>query len=180
MILAFAGRRVDALNAAVPRFPLANVPLVRSRIRKLLEEHAPYAVVSSAACGVDLIALSEASALGVRCQIVLPFSRGRFRSTSVTDRPGEWGRLFDEVLNDADADATGAVLELQEGPDDNAYLVVNQTILDVVATLMNARHQPARAVLVWDGASSGDHDVTEQFGIEARRRGLALIELPTL
>ena len=178
MILAFAGRRVDALNAAVPRFPLANVPLVRSRIRKLLEEHAPYAVVSSAACGVDLIALSEASALGVRRQIVLPFSRGRFRSTSVTDRPGEWGRLFDEVLNDADA--TGAVLELQEDPDDNAYLVVNRTILDVVATLMNARHQSARAVLVWDGASSGDHDMTEQFGIEARRRGLALIELPTL
>jgi hypothetical protein len=178
MILAFAGRRVDAVNAAVPRFPLANVPLVRGRIRKLLEEHAPYAVVSSAACGVDLIALSEASALGVRRQIVLPFSRGRFRSTSVTDRPGEWGGLFDEVLNDADA--TGAVLELKEGPDDNAYLVVNRTILDVVATLMNARHQPARAVLVWDGASSGEQDVTEQFGIEARRRGLALIELPTL
>ena len=178
MIFAFAGRRVDASNATVPRFPLANVPLVRGRIRKLLEEHAPYAVVSSAACGADLIALSEARALGVGRQIVLPFSRDRFRSTSVTDRPGDWGRLFDEVL--ADADATGAVLELQEAPDDDAYLVVNRTILDVVATLMQDRHQSARAVLVWDGASSGDQDVTEKFGMEARRRGLGLIEVPTL
>ena len=178
MIFALAGRRVDALNATMPRFPLANVPLVRGRIRKLLEEHPPYAVVSSAACGADLIALSEARALGVRRQIVLPFARDRFRSTSVTDRPGEWGRLFDEVLDDADA--TGRVLELQEVPDDNAYLVVNRTILDIVAAWMQERHQSGRAVLVWDGVSSGDHDVTEEVGMEARRRGLGLIEVPTL
>ena len=178
MILAFAGRRLDPDNAAVPRFPPSNVPLVRSRIRKLLGEYPCHTVVSSAACGVDLIALDEATALGIRCQIVLPFSRDRFRRTSVSDRPGDWDRLFEESLREADT--RGAVLELREDAEANAYLVVNRTILDVAEGLMKQHGQPARAVLVWDGVSSGDHDVTEQFGVEARKRGFALIELRTL
>lgn len=178
MILAFAGRRVDELNASVPRFPLSNVALVRSRIRKLLEECQAQTVISSAACGVDLIVLDEASALGIRRQVVLPFSRDQFRSTSVSDRPGDWGRLFEKALDDAEA--RGELLELQEAADANAYLVVNRMILDVAEALMNQHGQPARAVLVWDGASTGDHDVTEQFGVEARKRGFALIELRTL
>ncbi|MEO8049024.1 MAG: hypothetical protein ABI833_01295 [Acidobacteriota bacterium] len=174
MILAFAGRRVDAPDAATPRFPIANLAIVRGRIRKLLQDRAPSDVISSAACGADLIALSEAAALGVVRKIVLPFSRDRFRSTSVTDRPGDWGPLYDEVLGG------GEVIELQEEPDDGAYLVVNCTILDMTSALMNEKGQPGSAVLVWEGASRGEHDLTEAFGVEARKRGLAVIEVLTI
>src|SRR5512132_2741627 len=145
MIFALAGRRVDAVNAAVPRFPLSNVPLVRTRIRKLLGEYHPHNLVSSAACGVDLIALDEATALGIPCQVILPFSRDQFRSTSVSDRPGDWGKLFDKLLQDADA--RGGVLELQEAADTNAYLAGNRRSLDVAQDLMKLHRQPARAVL---------------------------------
>ena len=69
MILAFAGRRMDAAGAAPPRFPLTNVALVRRRIRALLEAHSATAIVSSAACGADLIALGEAGALGYAAKL---------------------------------------------------------------------------------------------------------------
>ncbi len=178
MILSFAGRRVDAPDAATPRFPLANVAIVRGRIRQLLRDRAPSAVISSAACGADLLVLSEAAALGMTRKIVLPFSRDRFRGTSVTDRPGHWGPLYDEVLGHGES--RGEVIELQEEPDDRAYLAANRTILDMTIALMNEQRQPGSAVLVWEGASRGEHDLTEAFGMEARNRGLAVIEVLTI
>ena len=63
MIVALAGRRIDAVNAKERRFPLANVELVRKRIREMLKTEDATAVVCSAACGADLIALSEAASL---------------------------------------------------------------------------------------------------------------------
>jgi len=178
MIFAFAGRRIDAVNAEQPRFPLSKVSLVRSRVRTLLRTHATAAVVSSAACGADLIALTEARALRLRCKIVLPFSRDRFRTSSVTDRPGNWGAAYDQTMDDAEA--SGDVIVLDETPGEDAYLVVNRAIIDATAALMNECRQPGSAVLVWEGASKGDHDVTEEFGIEARKRGLSVIEVLTL
>jgi hypothetical protein len=70
-----------------------HVPLVRRRIVDLLAEEHTEALVCSAACGADLIALEEAERLGLRRRIVLPFSPRQFRETSVTDRP-EIGDLF--------------------------------------------------------------------------------------
>jgi hypothetical protein len=102
MIIALAGRRVDAPGAKPPRFPLQNVDLVRMRVRVMLEARAAKVVVCSAACGADLIALSEAGSLGLRRRVVLPFDRKRFRDTSVTDRPGGWGPVYDQVLDDVE------------------------------------------------------------------------------
>jgi hypothetical protein len=175
MILAFAGRRIDPLDAPAPRFPLDNVPRVRSRVGKLLEESTATVVVSSAACGADLIALSEAKARGVPCRIVLPCSRDQFRRTSVVDRPGDWGPLFDRML-----DAAESVVELGAQPSESAYLQANLTICDTVASLTEQYHQMAQAVLVWDGIPVDEHDVTEEFGVEARRRGFGVIEILTV
>src|ERR1019366_7008755 len=99
MIIALAGRRVDSADAKESRFPLRNVGIVRTRARAALKEIGATALVSSAACGADLIALSEAGKLGLRRRVVLPFERSRFRDTSVTDRPGDWGPLYDQVLD---------------------------------------------------------------------------------
>jgi hypothetical protein len=162
MILALAGRRVDSADAKEPQFPLWNVETVRARARAVLQEKGATALVSSAACGADLIALWEAGQLGLRRRVILPFERRRFRETSVTDRPGEWGPLYDQVL------------------DDEAYSAANRAILDEALALAKADHTPAAAVLIWDGVSRGDHDLTEHFGAEARRRGLAVTEVPTI
>ena len=91
MIIALAGRRIDAADADTQRFPVENIELVRRRLRELFERERPEALVSSAACGADLIALDEAGALGIRRRVILPFDRRRFRETSVIDRPGRLG-----------------------------------------------------------------------------------------
>ncbi len=79
MVIALSGRRIDAADALESRFPLANVEIVWRRIRSMLKEQATRVLVSSAACGADLIALSEANSLGIASRIVLPSSPERFK-----------------------------------------------------------------------------------------------------
>jgi hypothetical protein len=178
MIIALAGRRVDSADAEQHRFPLWNVETVRVRTRAVLKEKGATALVSSAACGADLIALSLAGELGLRRRVILPFERSRFRETSVVDRPGDWGPLYDRVLDDVEA-ANDLVI-LQNASDDDAYSAANREILDQAVELANAVHQPATAVLIWDGVSRGEHDLTDEFGVEARKRALAVTEVQTL
>jgi hypothetical protein len=178
MILAVAGRRIDGSDAKDSHFPLRNVDLVRQRVRALLHGSAASTMVSSAACGADLIALSEARELRLRRRIILPFVRDRFRITSVADRPGNWGPLYDEILDEAEA--SGDLIVLVESSDEHGYRVANRVILDATSAFMKELRQPASAVLVWEGASRGDADITEDFGIEAKRRGLPVLEVLTI
>ena len=97
MIVALAGRRIDKPDADAPRFPLTGVDLVRGRLHHLLSEKKVTTFVCSAACGADLLALAAARDLGIRRRVILPFTRERFRVTSVVDRPGDWGPLFNAV-----------------------------------------------------------------------------------
>lgn len=109
--IALAGRRIDAPDAETPRFPLANVPLVRDRLRAFFVERGAGTLVCSAACGADLVALEAAKSLGMRCRIVLPFDPARFRQTSVTDRPGDWGPTYDRLVETARREGDLVVLE---------------------------------------------------------------------
>jgi hypothetical protein len=178
MIIALAGRRVDTAGAKPPRFPLENVDLVRTRVRAMLETQGAKVLVCSAACGADLIALSEAGSLGLRRRIVLPVHRKRFRDTSVTDRPGDWGAEYDRILDDVQA--KGDLVVMETTTDAEAYSAANLAILDEAASLAKQLHYATCAALVWDGVSRGVHDITEEFGIEARKRGLAVIEVRTV
>ena len=70
-VVALAGRRIDAADAANPFSPRQ----VRGRSRSvaaLLRAERIEALVCSAACGADLIALEAAGALGLRRRVVLP------------------------------------------------------------------------------------------------------------
>src|SRR3954454_21697157 len=97
-VVALAGRRMDAPGTEPPRFPLENVPVVRQRLAAMLAKESAVALGFSAACGANLIALEEAERLALRRRIVLPFSPERFRETSVVDRPGDWGPVFDRLI----------------------------------------------------------------------------------
>jgi hypothetical protein len=179
VIIALAGRRVDAPNAETVRFPLANVPLVSQRLVDLFEREAATALISSAACGADLVAMTVAGARGMRRRVVLPFDRDRFRVTSVTDRPGDWGAVYDRVL--VELDSTDDVVTLEEQAEAaQAYVVVNQVILHEAVALARQSNTEAIAVLVWEGAPRGSDDVTAAFAEEAQKRGLRVEQVKTL
>jgi hypothetical protein len=178
-VVALAGRRVDAANTGTARFPLANVPLVRERVRVELEHSRSEALVCSGACGADLLAAAAAMDLGIRTRIVLPFSVERFRNTSVVDRPGDWGPVFDRVLERAGAYGD---LEIVENRVDEsaAYAAVNHRILDDAQSQATTLQCEAVAFIVWEGRSRGEGDLTQAFRDEALRRRLRVIEVRTL
>ena len=178
MIIALAGRRVDAADAKENRFPDKNVGMVRERIRSMLQTHDAAVLVSSAAWGADLLALSEAGKLGLRRRVVLPFDRKKFRSTSVTDRRGDWGPLYDWVLNEVEKN--GDLLVMQLDSEDEAYAETNHAIVDQALSLGQELQFPVAAVLVWDGRSRGRGDLTEEFGVYARNKSIPVVDVMTL
>jgi hypothetical protein len=183
MIIALAGRRVDPVDAPTVRFPLANRDLVRQRLREAFIGLSARVLVCSAACGADLLALDIAGALGIVRHIILPFPEPRFREMSVTDRPGNWGPLFDQIC--AEVRAAGRLTTLPStASEDAAYLDAEVAILDSAVALA-AQHegqlsQATRALAVWDGQSRGPDDLTELFAREATRRGIPVTHISTL
>lgn len=185
MIIALAGRRVDTEGATVPRFPSANVETVRQRIRQALLDHPATALVASAACGADLLALDEAGKQGMRRHIILPFPRAEFRSGSVTDRPGDWGPLYDQICDDVEAHGDLVVLDAAGDPD-AAYALATTRILDEAQQL--AATQPGAggigggvtAIAVWDLVARGPDDLTVAFATQAVERKIPVVNISTL
>ena len=178
MILALSGRRIDPPGRYPARFPLMNGELVGERIRHLLERHAVTAIVCSAACGADLLALREAGSLGIKRKVVLPYDRELFKKTSVLDRPGDW-RFYDGTIDQVAANQD--LITLAAGPDDEAaYAAANQAILENAQILGRSGGEEVRAVLIWDGKSRGVGDFTEAFGSAARQQGISIMEVFTL
>jgi hypothetical protein len=178
MIVAVAGRRVDAHDAPVARFPLANVALVQQRLDEFFARQAATAMVSSGACGADLAALTVAGARGMRRRLVLPLSRAEFRASSVTDRPGDWGPVYDRVL--AELDPSGDVVTLAgQAAGDAAYAAANDVILDEAALLARKNATEVIALLVWEGAPRDGADMTAAFGEAARTRGYRVEQVKT-
>ncbi|HEY7022514.1 MAG TPA: hypothetical protein VH349_15460 [Ktedonobacterales bacterium] len=178
IVLALAGRRIDA-DGAPPRFPLKQAPSVKGRLTRLLRDLQPDALVCSAACGADLLALEAAMALNIPVTIVLPFAPEQFRETSVVDRPGDWGRRYDAVMKRATNGATAGcihVIEPPSGQDDDVYVAATDAILDDAQKLAgevggSSDETELVAVVVWEGASRGEGDLTEYFRQGALERG---------
>jgi hypothetical protein len=182
VIVALAGRRIDGADADVERFPHRDQADVRGRLLQLFVERQVDTLVCAAACGADLLALDAASELGLRRRIVLPFSPARFRETSVIDRPGPWGALFDRIVTEVEASGDLVTLGLDEHPE-AAYATNNRAILDEALMVAAPTNDPAAsvlAVIVWDQVSRGPDDMTADFGREAMLRGLTVLEVPTL
>jgi hypothetical protein len=177
MILALAGRRIDGNDAEEERFPLRNVERVGLAVKEVLLQNGVTALVSSAACGADLLGLSEAGKLGIRRRVVLPFSRERFRAESVTDRPGNWGPLYDLIVDQVEA--MGDLVSQKAQPRADPFEATNHEILNEALALGAGSREQVAAALVWDGMRSGEQDYTAAFADEARRRGLRILEVIT-
>jgi hypothetical protein len=180
-IVALAGRQIDASDIDQPRFPIEAVPTVRRRLAQLLGDERAKSLVCSAACGADLIALDEAERLGLRRRIVLPFPPQRFRETSVIDRPGNWGPLFDHHIAAAAAADDLVVLSDQAGGDEAAYVAANEAIIREAQTLARdgAAHRLV-AVLVWEEAAKSGIDATAGFRELAVKAGFQERSVQTL
>jgi hypothetical protein len=177
-VLALAGRRIDAPGADKPRFPAENEAVVAVRIRNMMVSAASHAVVCSAACGADILALEGAAQLGLERRVVLPFSRQQFRATSVADRGEDWGRRFDAILQEMQSKD---ILELNlQGGNTEAYAAANSKIIDEAAEWASMTGRRALTMVVWNGFSRGATDLTDGFRRLAVDRKLEVIPVPTL
>jgi hypothetical protein len=177
MVIALVGRRIDAEDNAEARFPLAMVPVVRERLQSLFRKSGVTTMVSSAANGADLIALEAAGSLGIRRIVILAANRDQFRASSVSDRPGNWDALYDQILDDVETKGDLHVIGIQL--DQDAFAKVNTRILDEAGQIARDISEPLQAVVVWNGRSRGNGDLTEEFAVEARRRGIQVLEIDT-
>jgi hypothetical protein len=178
-VIALAGRRVDAAGTDPPRFPPEAVPVVRQRLDDLLTKEHAVVLVCSAACGADLVALEEAERLGLRRRIILPFAPERFRDTSVVDRPGNWGLVFDRLT--AAAKAASDLVVLDAGDGDAAYAAANEAIVREAQALAQAGGDTHRfvAVVAWEGVARAGSDATEGFRVLATAAGFEERSVPT-
>ena len=180
-IIALAGRRVDAEPTDPPGFASAKVPLVRRRLGQMLVREKACTLVCSAACGADLIALKEAERLGIRRRIVLPFEPDRFRESSVTDRPGNWGPLFDRLISAAATAGDLMLLGADTGDDNAAYAATNEAIVSSAQRLAETEGICRLiAVVVWEGAARAGMDATEGFRQLAQAAGFKQLSVLTV
>jgi hypothetical protein len=181
-IIALAGRRIDAEDATISRFPLSQAQVVRGQLRHFFKEHRVRAVVASGACGADLLALDVAGEAQLQRMMVLPYARNRFRETSVVDRPGDWGKLFDRICSEVRGEAGIKILGTTHDQMRD-FIRTNQCIIKEALRLAgNVKENGVvsmLAVLVWDGTSRGDDDVTAAFGELAKANNIPLKEILT-
>jgi hypothetical protein len=176
--LALAGRRIDAEGADTPRFPLSQVEAVRRRLHDLFVSQPIGTLVCSAACGADLVALEEAGKFGIRRRVVLPFAKERFRQTSVVDRPGNWGEVYDHVIADVETRGDLIVLPRMIGDEDDAYQAANEAIIQEAQTIAGSGER--MAVIVWEGSARSKSDATDAFRKRAEEAGFTLSAIRTL
>jgi hypothetical protein len=186
-VVALSGRRIDREPTLTPRFPFDQVDRVRMEIADRLRCVDAVALVCSAACGADLIALETAQEMGLRTRIILPFSASRFRETSVVDRPRPefWGNIFDRVANVARAH--GDLVELDIAESDGPYSAASAAVIDEAQKLawVNDHEQSSASVslvalVVWEGASRGGYDNTYKFVELAQNSGFQIEQVLTL
>jgi hypothetical protein len=176
-VLAVAGRRIDAANAEERRFPLDQVARVSSDLRSLLLSSHAVAVVASAANGADLLTLQAAGDLGIHRVVMLPCAAAGFRVGSVADRPGDWGPVFDLIVDEVRS--AGSLIELAQAAGATAYAQVTDELIARTESMAASQGLTAAAVAVWDGAPWGAGDMTAYFRRLAVQRGFDLHEVRT-
>lgn len=126
--------------------------------------------------GADLLALRAAKSIGIDRLIVLPYERHRFRQTSVDDRPGNWGPLYENEVADAARD--GRLIELDGRlSDDGAFAAVNERILALAEATNFAKKI---GVAVWEGRAERAGDTTAQLIEAAARKGFDIRVVKTI
>jgi hypothetical protein len=173
-VVVAAGRRVDAPDAQTARFPPSNVDAVRQKIGAFFAHEKPSALVSSGACGADLLALQVAGERHMKRYMVLGADVAEFRKSSVTDRPGNWGNLFDQAIKASKVE----VLKVPDGQE--GYLETNLKLLDRAQAVAKQAETTVVALVIWNEQSRGSDDVTDHFLQQAKQRNIPVTQISTL
>jgi cytosine/adenosine deaminase-related metal-dependent hydrolase len=151
---------------------------VKLAVKTFLDDHGGVAVVASAACGADILALEAASELGIRTRIILPFVRDRFRDTSVEGGGEGWGDRFAKLMDGAEVREDVVVLPHAEGSDD-AYASATERIVAEAAELARGLRVEVIALVIWDERPRPSADATKDFVDTAKRCGIKTFSIPT-
>jgi hypothetical protein len=181
MVIALAGRRIDADGSKAIRFPLNKIDEVKEKLKTLFVSLHPGAIVCSGACGADLLALEVAGNLGIQRCMVLPFAPVVFKSTSVTDRPGDWSELFDKICKEVTREEKMHILGYP-AKDNATYLKTNIDILKMAQALADkyGSSNDLTAVIVWEGEVKDKNDITAHFKETAKKHGFIIKEIDTI
>lgn len=106
--------------------------------------------------------------------VLLGAEPAEFRKMSVTDRPGDWGRLFDQALKTS----TVEVLKVPDGQE--GYLDTNLKLLDRAEALAKKLGTSVEALVIWNEQSRGADDVTDHFLQQAKLRKMPVMQISTL
>ena len=162
MVIAYAGRRAQSLHG--------DPEAVAARIRCLLTELRPSAVVGALADGADLL-LAEA-ALGVadgpRLEVILPTPEEVFRVESVAP---SWRGRFDRVLERVPQRGSIQSLGLENGRE--AYLRANEAFLDRATDLASNGERAIVLVI----AGEGEGEIVENLVASAALRGVPSLRI---
>ena len=165
MILAYAGRRAASLGD--------DMDTVAERIRHLMAELTPSAVVGAAADGADLLVLEAALAAADQPEIhlVLPTSREVFAKDSVEPA---WRPRLAAVLNEVEeVDARGTVHSLGLEPGEAAYQAANEQFLNTAQALRGDDESVVLLVV----AREGEGQMVEHLLELARLRGIPAVRI---
>jgi hypothetical protein len=175
-VAVLAGRRIDAEGTKVSQFSPTMIRIVKRALSDLLIKEGVSLLICSAACGADLLALDAALGAGIRCRVILPFEPSRFRQTSVIDRPGDWGAIFDRIISLVDSRGDLIVLRDEQGVK-CAYQRANEAIIREAIAASNPRRL---AIIVWEGRPRLKDDTTAEFRRLANAAGMLERIVPTI
>lgn len=173
-VAALAGRRIDEPNSKLVQFPLTSVPKVAASLRELFNEQKFTHLVCSAACGADLIAIEIATLLGMAVDVVLPYSSSKFRESSVVDRPGNWGPVYDRLINEIESNKN---LHIIGDDKDGNYDLATIEILNLAQSM--APQEKVFGIVVWEGRPRSTGDATLDFKQRAEGSNLTIYEVKT-
>lgn len=175
MVVVLAGRRPDPKDSPYRRFPMENAIAVRERIRSVLVHLQPRVYVSSGACGADLLGQDIARTLSVDSYVVLPYEEDRFRKTSVLDRPGHWGELYDRIIHDTKKDGKFISLDI-EG--EEPFLKASKEMLRISRDLSHTDER-TNGIIAWEGRGKTENDITQSLRDDIIREGGSVKEINT-
>jgi hypothetical protein len=170
VLVVHAGNRIDLPDRPTARFAEREVPMVAARVGHLLTTLRPFAVVSAAAAGADLVVLEEAIRRGVGAHVVLPIERNEFVRQSVADTGSEWVQRFDAVLAHVSVDNRCSVVEGDADPSTPWYEGGHDQLLRRAEKL--ARGDVVVALTVRPPEGETPPSVSDAFAALAERLGI--------
>jgi hypothetical protein len=196
MIVALAGRRIDKPYTKTPAFPFSNIEKVSAELNNFFNENNVTHLVSSGACGADLLGLEVAIKLKISCYLILPFEKEIFVSKSVSDcfKNEMWEAVFNKIYTSLEEQQKITILSISP-EDEDKYQKTNKAILNKVESLsaslkkteeyLSSNLKPQKiALILWEGKPKAKEidttDYTENLLESAKEMGFETEVINTL